>query len=136
MKIAHVLAGELMFVIVADQPSVVPTPLIAPSTFPVLGQKLTVPEGAGFAQFEDVAEYLMESAKYASSAVTRLRRSDFIEAMYAFSLVLANFGIAMAARMPMITTTISSSMSVKPFRFILSLPVMEVDGRVVPACGG
>ena len=33
----------------------------------------------------------------------------------AFSLVLENFGIAMAARMPMITTTISSSMRVKPF---------------------
>src|SRR5437870_13812521 len=61
-----------------------------------------------------VAEYLTESAKYASSAVTRLRRSDFIEARYAFSFVLANFGIAIAAKMPMITTTISSSMSVKP----------------------
>src|SRR5205807_9415653 len=36
------------------------------------------------------AEYLTESAKYASSAVTRLRRSDFIEARYAFSFVLAN----------------------------------------------
>src|SRR5216117_3968551 len=56
--------------------------------------------------------------KYASSAVTRFRRSDFIEAMYAFAFVLANFGIAMAAKMPMITTTISSSMSVKPLRFI------------------
>src|SRR3989449_274529 len=43
-----------------------------------------------------VAEYLTESAKYASSAVTRLRRSDFIEARYAFSFVLANFGIAIA----------------------------------------
>jgi hypothetical protein len=30
--------------------------------------------------------------------------------------VLANFGIAIAAKMPMMTTTISSSMSVKPFR--------------------
>src|SRR5205807_5263730 len=49
-----------------------------------------------------VAEYLTESAKYASSAVTRLRRSDFIEARYAFSFVLANFGIAIAAKMPMI----------------------------------
>src|SRR5947199_7210294 len=39
--------------------------------------------------------------------------------MYAFSFVLANFGIAIAARMPMITTTISSSMSVKPLRFIV-----------------
>ena len=60
----------------------------------------------------------------------RLRISDFIEAMYAFSLVLANFGIAMAARMPIITTTISSSMSVKPLRFISSPPVLVFDGRL------
>src|SRR5687767_11436341 len=46
-----------------------------------------------------------------------LRRSLFIAVMYAFSFVLANFGIAMAARMPMMTTTIRSSISVKPFRF-------------------
>ena len=59
-------------------------------------------------------EYVTLSAKYDSSAVTRLRRSDFIDAMYAFSFVFANFGIAMAARMPMMTTTISSSMRVKP----------------------
>src|SRR5258706_13811557 len=44
-----------------------------------------------------------------------LRRSDFIAATYALSFVLANFGIAIAARMPMMTTTIRSSMSVKPF---------------------
>src|SRR6266540_1854791 len=69
--------------------------------------------------------YFTESAKYASSAVTRFRRSDFIEEMYAFSFVFANFGIAMAARMPMITTTISSSMSVKPLRFISLSPVVK-----------
>src|SRR6185503_7312550 len=62
--------------------------------------------------------YLTESAKYASSAVIRLRRSDFIEARYAFSFVFANFGIAIAAKMPMITTTIRSSIRVKPLRFI------------------
>src|SRR6266478_7736678 len=62
--------------------------------------------------------YFTESAKYASSAVIRLRRSDFIEARYAFSFVLANFGIAIAAKIPMITTTIRSSISVKPLRFI------------------
>src|SRR5712671_4895855 len=61
--------------------------------------------------------YLTESAKYASSAVIRLRRSDFIEARYAFSFVFANLGIAMAARMPIMTTTIKSSISVKPLRF-------------------
>src|SRR2546422_6307248 len=70
--------------------------------------------------------YFTESAKYASSAVTRFRRSDFIEARYAFSFVLANFGIAIAAKMPMITTTIRSSISVKPLRFILTTsPCME-----------
>src|SRR5690242_21633567 len=76
-----------------------------------------------------VAEYLTESAKYASSAVTRLRRSDFMEARYAFSFVLANFGIAIAAKMPMITTTINSSMSVKPLRF-MRFPLREVDDAV------
>src|SRR5947208_1192920 len=72
--------------------------------------------------------YLAESEKYDSSAVTRLRRSDFIAAMYAFDFVLANFGIAIAAKMPMMTTTIRSSMRVKPLRmfFILRL---SPDGR-------
>src|ERR1700694_4193820 len=55
------------------------------------------------------------SAAYCSSYVARLRRSDFIAATYALSFVLANFGIAIAARIPMITTTIKSSISVKPF---------------------
>src|SRR5881409_987786 len=66
--------------------------------------------------------YFTESAKNASSAVIRFRRSDFIEARYAFSFVFANFGIAIAARMPMITTTIRSSMRVKPFWFFTALP--------------
>src|SRR5204863_6660928 len=48
-----------------------------------------------------------------------LRRSDFIAARYAFSLVFANFGIAIAARMPMMTTTIRSSMRVKPFLLLI-----------------
>src|SRR5881275_611496 len=62
------------------------------------------------------------SAAYCSSYVARLRRSDFIAATYALSLVFANFGIAIAARIPMMTTTIKSSISVKPFlvRDILS----------------
>src|SRR6266487_5713591 len=55
-------------------------------------------------------------------AVTRFRRSDFIEARYAFSFVLANFGIAMAAKIPMITTTIRSSIRVKPLRFMRQPP--------------
>src|SRR5712691_11672246 len=66
--------------------------------------------------------YFTESAKYASSAVTRFRRSDFIDARYAFSFVFANFGIAIAAKMPMMTTTIRSSINVKPLRFICCTP--------------
>src|SRR5206468_11557314 len=77
-----------------------------------------------------VEEYLTESAKYASSAVTRLRRSDFIEARYAFSFVLANFGIAIAARMPMITTTMRSSISVKPLRFMATPPCRGIRTNV------
>src|SRR5438046_9510730 len=42
--------------------------------------------------------------------------------MYAFSFVLANFGIAIAARIPMITTTINSSISVKPRRPVTCSP--------------
>src|ERR1700716_3038508 len=57
------------------------------------------------------------SAAYCSSNVARLRRSDFIAATYALSFVFANFGIAIAARMPMMTTTIRSSIRVKPFLF-------------------
>src|SRR5258708_27619936 len=60
--------------------------------------------------------YFTESAKYASSAVIRLRRSDFIDARYAFSFVFANFGIAIAAKMPMITTTIRTAITAKPLR--------------------
>src|SRR6059036_282927 len=77
--------------------------------------------------------YLTESAKNASSAVIRFRRSDFIEARYAFSFVFANFGIAIAAKMPMITTTIRSSISVKPLRFIwTNLPCKDLrHGRHV-----
>src|SRR5437660_11584071 len=63
-----------------------------------------------------VAVYFDESEKKASSAVTRLRRSDFRAVTYAFDFVLANLGIAIAARMPMITTTINSSIRVKPLR--------------------
>src|SRR5947199_1767136 len=71
---------------------------------------------------------------YASSAVIRLRRSDFIEARYALSFVFANFGIAIAARMPMITTTIKSSISVKPFLVLITGLLNSVgDGESRPS---
>src|SRR6266850_4318247 len=59
-----------------------------------------------------------------------LRRSDFIAATYALSFVFANFGIAIAARMPMMTTTISSSMRVKPFLLLIQ------DSPEALACWG
>src|SRR5665213_3479127 len=75
-----------------------------------------------------IVVYAELSAKNASSAVTRLRRSDFAAVTYAFDLVLANLGIAIAARMPMMATTISSSMRVKPLRSF-SMWILEGKGR-------
>src|SRR5256885_7972468 len=49
--------------------------------------------------------YFTESAKYASSAVIRLRRSDFIDARYAFSFEFANFEISIAATLQIIMPT-------------------------------
>src|SRR6266550_3071040 len=108
----------LRFLTLAVHPACVPVPICgAVRVLPVVVQKATAPAVGGLVQATTVL-YFTESAKYASSAVTRFRRSDFIEAMYAFSFVFANFGIAMAAKLPMITTTISSSISVKPLRFM------------------
>src|SRR6478735_2883249 len=76
----------------------------------------TPDDGLNFMPFVVSVAYWAESAKYDSSAVTRLRRSDFMAVTYAFDFVLANFGIAIAARMPMITTTMRSSIRVKPLR--------------------
>src|SRR4029078_12541669 len=73
------------------------------------GENLTCAESITF-------EYEPESEKNASSAVTRLRRSETIAVLYALFFVFANFGIAIAAKMPMITTTMRSSMRVKPLR--------------------
>src|SRR5258705_13509133 len=78
-------------------------------------------DGLNFMPFVVSVAYDAESAKYDCSAVTRLRRSDFMAAMYAFDFVLANFGIAIAARIPMITTTIRSSMRVNPRRVLRML---------------
>src|SRR6266699_2690855 len=95
----------VVWVTVAVNPSAV-TAMVGPTTPVVVAY--AVPR---------LLVYFTESAKYASSAVIRLRKSDFIDARYAFSFVFANFGIAIAARIPMITTTIRSSIRVKPFLF-------------------
>src|SRR5258707_10171432 len=61
----------------AVKPSAV-TAMVGPTT-PLVVQNATAPAGVGLTQLV-LALYLTESAKYASSAVIRLRRSDFIEA--------------------------------------------------------
>ena len=87
---------------------------VAAQPVPVAAVIATVTPVEGVYSVPRPVVYVMLSEKYDSWAVTRLRRSDFIAAMYAFSFVFANFGIAMAARMPMMTTTIRSSIRVKP----------------------
>src|SRR3569623_1582622 len=68
--------------------------------------------------------YVWLPEKYASSDVAMLRRSDFSDARYAYSFVLANLGITIAARMPMITTTMSNSLRVNPERLWRSMVVV------------
>src|SRR5437867_12874543 len=80
MKIAHLTSGvvRLLFVIVTLQPPLPAARPMVPRLFPVVTQKLTAPAVGGVVHAV-VAVYLTESAKYASSAVTMFRRSDFIE---------------------------------------------------------
>src|SRR5215470_6647676 len=61
------------------------------------------------------------SAKYDSSAVRIAARFVLPSLDFAFSWKRRKFGMAMAARMPMMATTIISSMSVKPPRRVWSL---------------
>src|SRR5438876_1733991 len=119
MKIAHVTSGvvRLLFVIVTAQPPLPAARPTVPRLFPVVTQKLTAPAVGGVVHAV-VAVYLTESAKYASSAVTRFRDRDSIRLIYAYPFVSYAFLFAIEAKMPMMTTTISSSMSVKPLRFI------------------
>src|SRR5438309_10918223 len=72
-KISQLLA-VLALVTLAVQPARVPfTALFRSSVLPVVTQYAIEPAGAGLIQLL-VVVYLIESAKYASSAVTRLRR--------------------------------------------------------------
>src|SRR5437016_7387611 len=66
--------------------------------------------------------YFTESAKYASSAVTRFRRSDFIEARYAFSFVLRSE--EHTSELQSLTNIVCSLLLVrkKPLRFIRQPP--------------
>src|SRR5881296_2965252 len=61
------------------------------------------------------ARYVLKSTKYASWAVAALRASAATRALKPRERYAENCGIAIAARMPIIATTTSSSISVKPF---------------------
>src|SRR2546428_12235139 len=68
------------------------------------------------------ARYVLLSTKYTSWAVAALRASAWTRALKPRERYAENCGIAIAATTPMIATTTSSSISVKPldfFRFIL-----------------
>src|ERR1700739_744216 len=65
------------------------------------------------------ARYVLLSTKYASCAVAALRASAATRALKPRERYAENCGIAIAARMPMIATTTSSSISVKPLDFFL-----------------
>src|SRR5438477_6052502 len=107
MKIAHVTSGvvRLLFVIVTAQPPLPAARPTVPRLFPVVTQKLTAPAVGGVVHAV-VALYLTESAKYASRSEEKTLNSSYMSTTYAVVCVLENFGIAMAAKMPMITTTI------------------------------
>src|SRR5438128_11336177 len=97
-----------MLVRLTLHPAAVPVPtVIVPRPLPTVAHHAALPAGAGLTQLVLVV-YLIESAKYEIGRASCRERVEIIEEMYAFSFVLANFGIAMAARMPMITTRINS----------------------------
>src|SRR2546427_13299084 len=109
-----------MLVRLTLHPAAVPVPtVIVPRPLPTVAHHAALPAGAGLTQLVLVV-YLMESAKYRLEERSVGRECSSRGAPYPYYYVLANFGIAMAARMPMITTTINSSMSVRPLRFICS----------------
>src|SRR5213083_1014656 len=60
------------------------------------------------------ARYVLLSTKYASWAVAQLRASAATRALKPRDRYAENCGIAIAARMPMIATTTSNSINVKP----------------------
>jgi len=119
MKIAHFTSGvvRLLFVIVTPQPPLPAARPMVPRLFPVVTQKLTAPAVGGVvhAVVAVVLDRVGEVRLFGGHQVpkVRLHRGDV-----RLRLRVGELRIAMAAKMPMITTTISSSMSVKPLRFI------------------
>src|SRR5439155_21752072 len=75
------------------------------SVFPVVSQYVAEP---GVDVQAVVPVYLIESAKRSEEHTSELQSRGYIVSRFAFAFVFANFGIAIAARIPMITTTINS----------------------------
>ena len=83
--------------------------------FALVGPLLQVfPLGPRFAKFAGNPA-LGYAAEYSAFAVAIARTDPTAEASFAAILLLTNFGIAIAARMSKIPTTISSSIREKPF---------------------
>src|SRR2546422_11062206 len=78
--------------------------------------QVTPPEPVkpGSVLHEPEALYVLLSTKYASWAVAALRPSAATRALKPRERYAENCGIAIAARMPMIATTTSNSINVKP----------------------
>src|SRR3989442_6173789 len=107
-----------MLVRLTLHPAAVPVPtVIVPRPLPTVAHHAALPAGAGLTQLVLVV-YLTESAKYASSAVTMFRRSDFIEEDRNSTRLNSSHVRTSYASFSMITTTINSSMSVKSLRVI------------------
>src|SRR5438552_19044550 len=112
------LFGVLMLVMPAAHPAAEPVPsVVVTSVLPAAAHHDALPAGAGLTQLVAVV-YFTESAKYASSAVTRRSEERRVGKECRFSLALEQLGIAMVARMKMITMTIRSSMRWKPLRLL------------------
>jgi len=83
---------------------------------------VTPADGLKLIHQHEVGRVLRAVVEEGFSAVARFRRSDSSRRRRPFSFVLENFGMAMVANNPMITTTDERSIRVKPFRDITADP--------------
>src|SRR5450432_3733569 len=86
---------------------------------PEIDVMVTALLAAVMALIAPAALYLLTSVARASHAVAIVRMSAIVLFCFARCIAVSRLGIAIAARMPMIATTISSSIRVKPFCFLV-----------------
>src|SRR5207253_6989027 len=82
------------------------------------------------------ALYVLLSTKYASWAVAALRASAATRALKPRERYAENCGIAIAARMPMIATTTSNSINVKPLDRLRPAFCIRMDSPLFLGRGG